>query len=263
MSGWIKLHRDIEKHWIWKNPQYLQGWIYCIIRANYEENKVLIGAKIEVAKPGSFFTSIGKFSIATGLTIQQTRTFWDLLETNTMINKKATSKRTKITICNYDKYQVKQQTNNKPITNQQQTNNNGEERKEVKEVKEKDFLVVGKEKILRQITENMFDDFWKLYPKKKNKGQALSAWSTVCNRKGDKRPKWKEIKLAIILQKKSEQWNNPRFIPNPSTWLNQRRWMDDPNDMDKPRYEKPVQNTVGSRSGSTHREKYGAPDIID
>ena len=34
---------------------------------------------------------------------------------------------------------------------------------------------------------------------------------------------------AIDTQKKSDQWkkDNGQFIPNPTTWLNQRRWEDE------------------------------------
>jgi len=266
MSGWIKLHRDIEKHWIWSNPQYLQGWIYCIIRANYEENKVLIGTKIEVAEPGSFFTSIGKFSIATGLSIQQTRTFWDLLEDDTMINKKATSKRTKITICNYDKYQVKQQTNNKPITNEQQTNNNGEEREEVKEVKEEeDECIIPEPKTRgpnKKITPNQFNIFWKIYPgKKSDKGKCLSKWKTMCGWKGETPPTWFEIKKAISTQSKTDRWKKG-MIPLPHTWLNQRRWLDDPKQMNDDPSFRPRAKPDRINHGTKEKGKYEKePDI--
>ena len=37
------------------------------------------------------------------------------------------------------------------------------------------------------------------------------------------------ITKALELHKKSEQWTKDkgRFIPNPSTWLNQERWNDE------------------------------------
>ena len=38
-----------------------------------------------------------------------------------------------------------------------------------------------------------------------------------------------QIVKAVEVQKQSEQWTreNGRFIPNPSTWLNQGRWDDE------------------------------------
>lgn len=32
---------------------------------------------------------------------------------------------------------------------------------------------------------------------------------------------------AIERQKQSDQWQEPKFIPHPTTWLNQRRWEDE------------------------------------
>lgn len=123
MEGWIKLHRQLLKHWIWKNDQYLRAWIYCLFRANHESNKILLGSKLQSVERGQFITSIGNFAKDTGLTVQGVRTFWWLLENDKMITKTSTSKSTKLTICNYDSYQTLQQTNNKPVTNVQQTLN--------------------------------------------------------------------------------------------------------------------------------------------
>ena len=79
-------------------------------------------------------------------------------------------------------------------------------------------------------TPNMFNKFWVVYPKKDGKGKALTKWNSICT-KGNKRPKWIEIKKAILLQIKTERWQDPQFIPLPATWLNQSRWIDDPKEM--------------------------------
>lgn len=72
---------------------------------------------------------------------------------------------------------------------------------------------------------NLFDSFWKEYPKKVGKGAAEKSWKQI------KRP---TETLAVILkslswQKESEQWKDGggRFVPNPATYLNQRRWEDE------------------------------------
>jgi len=65
-----------------------------------------------------------------------------------------------------------------------------------------------------------FDTFWEAYPKKVGKGEARKAW----HRKGD-------VALDHILeaiQKQKRSWSDPKFIPNPATWLNQERWDDEP-----------------------------------
>lgn len=81
------------------------------------------------------------------------------------------------------------------------------------------------------INESMFSQFWKLYPKKVEKGKSIKAWEKTCRLPKKKRPTWEEIGRAIHDQKNSERWKNPQFIPMPSTWLNEYRWLDDPKEM--------------------------------
>jgi hypothetical protein len=67
-----------------------------------------------------------------------------------------------------------------------------------------------------------FEDFWKSYPKKVNKKEAITAFKKVSI-------PLDTILKAIEKQKKSDQWlkDNGQFIPYPSTWLNQERWNDE------------------------------------
>ena len=82
-----------------------------------------------------------------------------------------------------------------------------------------------------QITPSQFEKFWTLYPKKAAKGAALSKWNTICNKPTKDRPTWVQIKKAVFNQKKSEQWQDAKYIPHATTWLNQNRWLDDPEEM--------------------------------
>jgi hypothetical protein len=70
-----------------------------------------------------------------------------------------------------------------------------------------------------------FELFWSAYPKKVGKKDALRAWE-----KAKDRPLVVDIIQAIDKAKKSPQWmkENGQFIPNPSTWINQGRWDDEP-----------------------------------
>lgn len=73
---------------------------------------------------------------------------------------------------------------------------------------------------------DVFDQFWKSYPKKVGKGAAQKAWSKIKEPVGT-------IDLilgALCWQRGCEQWkkDNGQFIPNPATYLNQRRWEDEP-----------------------------------
>ncbi|MDE2254178.1 MAG: hypothetical protein KGL42_07945 [Betaproteobacteria bacterium] len=71
-----------------------------------------------------------------------------------------------------------------------------------------------------------FAEFWKTYPRKQGKGNALKAWGRL---KPDTDLQAKLIS-AITLQRISPDWqrDNGKFIPHPATWLNGRRWEDEP-----------------------------------
>lgn len=71
---------------------------------------------------------------------------------------------------------------------------------------------------------DLFEDFWKAYPKKRAKDDALKAFS---KRKPDKHL-LETMLSAIAVQSKSEDWlkDGGKFIPYPATWLNDGRWMD-------------------------------------
>ena len=68
-----------------------------------------------------------------------------------------------------------------------------------------------------------FDAFWSAYPKKVGKGAAEKAFSKLSP------ALLPQMLSAIDTQKKSDQWKKDggQFIPNPTTWLNQRRWEDE------------------------------------
>ena len=75
------------------------------------------------------------------------------------------------------------------------------------------------------LVDQRFADFWKAYPKKQGKGAAEKSFKRICPTK----EVYEQIINAIAKAKQSEQWTreNGRYIPNPSTWLNQRRWEDE------------------------------------
>jgi hypothetical protein len=114
------------------------------------------------------------------------------------------------------------------------------------------------------ITPSMFDMFWTIYPKHVDKGKALTVWKRICNRPIKDKPTWHEIKSAIIHQRRSERWQDPKFIPHPTTWLNQSRWLDDPSEMKSYNYSKEEEPTcpLGFRFGVDH-ERFAGCETCD
>jgi hypothetical protein len=71
-----------------------------------------------------------------------------------------------------------------------------------------------------------FSKFWSAYPKKVGKGAAEKSFNSI----NPSESLLSEILQAVEKQKRCKQWlkEDGQFIPNPSTWLNQKRWGDDP-----------------------------------
>ena len=73
--------------------------------------------------------------------------------------------------------------------------------------------------------EEFFGLFWQAYPKKVGKGYAYDCFKKI----RVSRKLLDTMLEAIAKQKKSDMWKRDKgqYIPNPSTWLNQKRWEDD------------------------------------
>lgn len=71
-----------------------------------------------------------------------------------------------------------------------------------------------------------FLEFWKAYPKKKKKGDALKAWAKLKAR----RETLTLILGALTWQTKTLDWTKDggQFIPYPATYLNSQSWLDEP-----------------------------------
>lgn len=71
---------------------------------------------------------------------------------------------------------------------------------------------------------NDFESFWHLYPKKEGKGYAFECWKKI----KEPIPALDQILLSIAKYKNTEQWEDHRYIPQPSKFINQRMWEDEP-----------------------------------
>lgn len=112
--------------------------------------------------------------------------------------------------------------------------------------------------------ERRFNEFWEAYPEKKAKGAALKAWQKL---KVSEELKSQMIE-AIGRQKEEKRVKQSRgeFCPNwanPSTWLNQERWLDEVDLMPSPNAGKGQQKT-GLFAPMPKQEDYEAgEDIFD
>ena len=70
-----------------------------------------------------------------------------------------------------------------------------------------------------------FDKFWAHWPKERRVKKYLSRQKF--ERLVTSEETFNKLLAWIAHEKQSEQWRDPRFIPHPTTVLNQRRWEDD------------------------------------
>ena len=65
--------------------------------------------------------------------------------------------------------------------------------------------------------------FWTIYPRKVGKPAALKAWLR-------QKPPIGAVLASLDWQRAGDQWvkDGGQFIPHPSTYLNNRRWEDEP-----------------------------------
>jgi hypothetical protein len=73
--------------------------------------------------------------------------------------------------------------------------------------------------------EMLFNEFWKLYPRKESKDKAKKAWMKL----NPSRELFSLIVNALEYRSQTKEWlaEGGRYIPHSATWLNGRRWEDE------------------------------------
>ena len=120
-TGFVPLYRSIRDHWIWKESKVkskFEAWMDLLLSASHDDQKEPVGYDLIVVKKGQVLTSQLILSQSWRWDRSAVRGFLKLLQKDRMIEVKATSKFTMITICNYADYKI-----NRP-TKQQQNNIN-------------------------------------------------------------------------------------------------------------------------------------------
>lgn len=75
----------------------------------------------------------------------------------------------------------------------------------------------------KEVLMERFDVFYKAYPRKVSKGQAINTWLKL---KPSEELLDKMLE-ALKWQVKLKNWQNKTYIPHPSTWLNAMKWEDE------------------------------------
>lgn len=84
----------------------------------------------------------------------------------------------------------------------------------------------------RSERETCFNQFWESYPAKVGRGDAIKAWKKIIS----PLETLELILQALSWQRDCAAWSKDdgQFIPNPSTYLNGKRWLDEPRKQSPP-----------------------------
>lgn len=106
-KGWVSIHRSIQDHWLYDDRpfNYSMAWIDMVLSCNHSDNKILFNRNPITIERGQMLTSIRNLADRWGWGRDKVARFLKLLESDGMIIKESDSKRTLITLVNYDFFQ--------------------------------------------------------------------------------------------------------------------------------------------------------------
>ena len=218
-SGFIQLHRKIVE-WEWyQNPNTFRLFLHCLLMANYTDGRF----EGQDVKRGQFVTSLEKLSVQTRLTVRQVRVSLDHLIMTGELTSISYPKFRIITVVKYDVYQSDDRQNDKQMTSERQAN----DKQMTSERQQYNNNNNNNKGIMEKGNNNIsFDRFWTAYPRKEGKPKAKAAFDKLKPDEG----LLQRMLDSIERWKHTDQWQEDggRYIPHPSTWLNQRRWEDEP-----------------------------------
>ncbi len=108
-TGYIKLYRSIQNHWIWQDQKHLHWWATILLNVNYEPKQFEVNGELFDSKPGESFRSVESWSKLFSCSKATAYKFFKLLERNGMIETRTVGKGKRrkhlLTVTNWQKYQ--------------------------------------------------------------------------------------------------------------------------------------------------------------
>ena len=105
-EGWIRLHRQIQEHWLWEGRfDKAHAWVDLLMLANHEDVKTVYKGEIITCKRGDVNRSIKWLAERWGWSRKGVKGFLDTLEKDGMVTTMVTTNRTVITLVNWELYQ--------------------------------------------------------------------------------------------------------------------------------------------------------------
>lgn len=159
--GFILIDRKLSEHWLWNTEKFdkAHAWLDLILLANYVDKKKFYKGEIITCKRGDVNLSVKELASRWGWNWRTAKNFLNALANDGMITAEYTTKRTTITLINYDKYQFDATGVHNEMQNtvHNEVQNRVHITKEIKEVKEKEIKnIYGTYQHVR-LTKDQFD----------------------------------------------------------------------------------------------------------
>lgn len=105
--SWIKLHRALQQHWLWTDPERLKWWFDLLFMAEWRPRQIMHDAHIITLHPGQMVAPVSLLCQKWQKNHTTVIRYLKILESEGMIERKVLYRQTSIiTICNYDRYQA-------------------------------------------------------------------------------------------------------------------------------------------------------------
>lgn len=196
----------MKEHWLWRDAEKLKWWLDILMEVNHEGRKVLLKGSLIECNRGQCVKSLETWAKDWRTTKKTVRTFFLLLQKDSMVVLESVTVSTRITVCNYESYQDcgnGLETQSKRKVNAAETQPSPKQ--ELKELKER--------------KNTLFGAFYEAYGKKAARADAEKAWDKI-----DLEQMPDIIEKAKLF---SSHVTDRQFQPLPASWLNGKRWNDE------------------------------------
>lgn len=219
MSGYIKLYRGMTDNPLWTSEPFTAGqaWVDLLLAANFKATTIYVRKVKFRLERGQLAWSQVTMAKRWQWSRNKVARFIKDLEDEGMIEHQGGHLTTVTTICNYTKYQASEATvgaADEASDGAPDEATGGAQYKKVKnEKKEKNNYT------------DEFDQFWKAYPRKEKKAEALKSFKKI----SPDQELLDRMISDVQARSHTEDWTKDegKWIPHPTTYLNQRRWEDE------------------------------------
>ncbi|WP_339743366.1 hypothetical protein [uncultured Rubinisphaera sp.] len=214
--GWVKIHRKLLDSETIHDDWLCRLWIVCLLKANSKPGRF----KGQAIEKGSFAFSYRVLSEYLGVSKNRLKRGLKKLENAGQISLKAGRDFSVVTLCNWETYQSREIESGTPTDTQvdtptdTQTETQVDPEQERKNIRKKESKTYKASEAAVRIYE--------IYPRQVKKEAGLKAIDkALCF--ADEETLTKAVQTFAAANAKTEK----RYIPHPTTFFNEKRWLDD------------------------------------